>query len=249
MNESLNKGVSVVPPQVLSQDETIMGQYNLLKEENEKLLAENEALKINLQKEKFFHQNLYNQWNELKINFNDKELKLQRLQSTQSPKLKIYQYAFYGLLLLIALLVIFNFLSFTNKQNKNSGLAQSTLPAKEDSVSQSSNSAAVGQNINENSHDKVTDKQDSLKGIGQKSAAKLSTGTVVAKYLIVEKSYFYNKPDTNTRRGSFVLPANDSYGIVTALDDRNGFIYIVFKNHAGRTSRGWILKSNLMPVK
>jgi hypothetical protein len=63
------------------------------------------------------------------------------------------------------------------------------------------------------------------------------------------KSYFHDKPDTGTRRGTFVLPWEGEYGILTALDDMNGFIYIVFTNHAGRKSKGWILKKDLDPLQ
>jgi serine/threonine-protein kinase len=71
-----------------------------------------------------------------------------------------------------------------------------------------------------------------------------NTGT---KYtLAVTKAYFHNEPDESTRRAAFINIWNKA--ILTPTEERNGFVYIVFTNHQGQTSRGWMRKKDLKPV-
>ncbi|MBD0277326.1 MAG: N-6 DNA methylase, partial [Flavisolibacter sp.] len=68
------------------------------------------------------------------------------------------------------------------------------------------------------------------------------------QYKVRSKAYFYNEPDERTRRNAFIIHWNNSYATLTPLDEKNGFVYIVFTNHLGQTSRGWLRKKDLRPV-
>ena len=59
-------------------------------------------------------------------------------------------------------------------------------------------------------------------------------------------AYFHNEPDPATRRAANLNIWNNAK--LTALDDRNGFIYVVYTNEQGQTSRGWLLKENLKSI-
>ncbi len=66
------------------------------------------------------------------------------------------------------------------------------------------------------------------------------------QYMVISKAYFYNTPDESTRRNAFVVPANNA--IINALDEQNDFIYVVFTNQLGQSSKGWLRKKDLQPL-
>lgn len=71
---------------------------------------------------------------------------------------------------------------------------------------------------------------------------------IIGQYkLAVSKAYFHNSPDENTRRNAFIVHWNNA--VLEALDEENGFIYVVFTNHLGQTSKGWLRKSDLTAVE
>ncbi len=70
--------------------------------------------------------------------------------------------------------------------------------------------------------------------------------TVMGEYKVVaERAYFHNQPDEATRRGAYMVPSED---VIQALEEKDGFLYAEFTNSRGQTSKGWLLKSDLMPV-
>ena len=69
------------------------------------------------------------------------------------------------------------------------------------------------------------------------------------KYKIIDRAYFHNQPDESTRREAFLVHWNNSYATLEALDEKNGFIYVVFRNHLNQTSKGWLRKKDLKPVE
>ena len=69
----------------------------------------------------------------------------------------------------------------------------------------------------------------------------------VGKYKVVNKAYFHNEPDESTRREAFIIHWNNA--VLQPTEERNGFVYVVFTNHLGQTSRGWLRKSDLTEVK
>lgn len=67
------------------------------------------------------------------------------------------------------------------------------------------------------------------------------------KYKLASRRvYFHNEPDESTRRNAFIVHWNNA--TLTALDEKNGFIYVVFTNHMGQTSKGWLPKKDLKLV-
>lgn len=63
------------------------------------------------------------------------------------------------------------------------------------------------------------------------------------QYMVISKAYFYNTPDESTRRNAFVVPSNNA--IITALDEQDDFVYVVFTNQLGQSSKGWLRKKDL----
>lgn len=75
--------------------------------------------------------------------------------------------------------------------------------------------------------------------------AKDSTG--LGLYKVISKAYFHNQPDENTRRNAFIIHWNNA--TLNPLEVKDGFIYIVFINHLGQTSKGWLRKKDLNRIE
>ncbi|HEY0771635.1 MAG TPA: hypothetical protein VGD31_15020, partial [Sphingobacteriaceae bacterium] len=71
--------------------------------------------------------------------------------------------------------------------------------------------------------------------------------TRAKKYtLAVSKAYFYDQPEGSSRRNTFLVFSNNAE--LTALEDRNGFIYVVFFNTQGEITKGWLRKRDLRRI-
>ncbi len=77
----------------------------------------------------------------------------------------------------------------------------------------------------------------------QQQPAATAEKPVIGKYLVSSKANFYSAPDENTLRSYFISPGSDK--VVNALEDKNGFIYVEFKNDVGYTTKGWLSKADL----
>jgi hypothetical protein len=66
---------------------------------------------------------------------------------------------------------------------------------------------------------------------------------VIAKYRVTSKANFYNSPDENTMRSTFINASGNK--VVNALEDKNGFIYVEYTNDLGFTAKGWLSKTDL----
>lgn len=75
------------------------------------------------------------------------------------------------------------------------------------------------------------------------AAAPAEARPVIAKYRVTSKANFYNAPDENTMRSTFISEAANK--TVNALEDRNGFIFVEYTNDLGFTSKGWLSKTDL----
>lgn len=64
--------------------------------------------------------------------------------------------------------------------------------------------------------------------------------------LAVQKAYFYDKPDIRTRRPVYLSNVNDSE--LTASEDTNGFIYVIFFNTDRQITKGWLRKVDLRRI-
>lgn len=71
----------------------------------------------------------------------------------------------------------------------------------------------------------------------------LDTRPVIGRYKITSKANFYYGPDEDALRNTFISAGDDK--IVGALEDKNGFIYVVYTNDLGYTSKGWLSKKDL----
>ena len=63
------------------------------------------------------------------------------------------------------------------------------------------------------------------------------------------QAHFHNRPDPSTRRKAFINHWNKA--VLQPLDEQNGFVYIVYTNHLGQTSKGWLKIQDLqaLPAK
>jgi hypothetical protein len=222
-----------------------------IQEEYHRLFSENAELKKNLEKEQFLHQNLYRQWAELNSRTLNKDRELQQLKSKTLIRPTPYKYAFYSLLVISAVFVYFLF----TKGQKNTVLPQ-TLKAGKDTISKATSQAQPQQSlpaayITPEKTDSNQALQKELANASETEATpppKSENNKSLGEFRVKVKTFFYNAPDENSRRNTFLLPYKDRYGIIKALDDKNDFIYIVYTNHAGRTSKGWIRKTDLDPI-
>jgi serine/threonine-protein kinase len=61
-----------------------------------------------------------------------------------------------------------------------------------------------------------------------------------------DKAYFHNEPNEGSRRNAFINRWNNA--ILAALNEENNFIYVVYVNKEGQTSKGWLRKSDLSRI-
>lgn len=69
------------------------------------------------------------------------------------------------------------------------------------------------------------------------------TRPVIGRYKVTSKANFYNSPDENSMRGTFISGSINK--VVEARDEKNGFIFVVYTNDLGYTSKGWLSKQDL----
>jgi serine/threonine protein kinase len=74
-----------------------------------------------------------------------------------------------------------------------------------------------------------------------------STTTTGTRWTVKSIAHFHNAPDESTRRAAFINHWNNA--VLVPQDEQNGFIYIVYKNDQGQTSKGWLKKDDLRPIK
>ena len=65
-------------------------------------------------------------------------------------------------------------------------------------------------------------------------------------YKVRSRAYFHNQPDESTRRNAFIVHWNNA--VLHPREEQNDFVYIVFTNHEGQTTRGWLRKKDLIRV-
>jgi serine/threonine-protein kinase len=115
-------------------------------------------------------------------------------------------------------------------------------PVQTDSLNDTLNSSAAKKVVFEKVAAKPKD--NTLKDSQQvKPAAREVAPKTRHQYMVTSKAYFYNTPDENTRRNAFVVPSNNA--ILNALDEQNDFVYVVFTNQLGQSSKGWLRKQDL----
>lgn len=84
------------------------------------------------------------------------------------------------------------------------------------------------------------------KNKGVTNASVSSPAASLGEYkVLADKAYFYDEPNALTKRSSYLVPSAET---LTALDDKNGFIYTDFTNSRGKHLKGWLLKTDLLPL-
>lgn len=145
--------------------------------------------------------------------------------------------------------------SITNTERPaNKDTRKSISPRKKDSLLQVKHVADSIKRANKkrqivvDSIQNSTDDNQNINSAGDNTTQRIPENTSGAsgQYKVISKAYFYTEPDENTKREAFINKWN---GTVTATDDMNGFIYVVYTNEKGQTSRGWLLKKDLIKVK
>jgi serine/threonine-protein kinase len=63
---------------------------------------------------------------------------------------------------------------------------------------------------------------------------------------VISKAFFYTKPDESTKRTAHIVHWNNA--LLTPIKEENDFFYIVFTNHFGQTSKGWLRKKDVVRV-
>lgn len=77
-----------------------------------------------------------------------------------------------------------------------------------------------------------------------KKAATNNSDADLGAYKVKSKAFFHNQPDESTARKAFIVHWNNA--VLRPLKEENGFVYIVFTNHQGQTSKGWLRKKDLV---
>ncbi len=67
----------------------------------------------------------------------------------------------------------------------------------------------------------------------------------VGRYKARSIAYFHDEPDETTRRNAFINQWNKAFN---AINEKDGFIYVIYTNDEGQVSKGWLRKKDLIPV-
>ena len=233
-----------------------------LQNENQKLLVEKEQLQKSLTK----HQQEMGQLKQAVINKeNELDEFRQRAYTTANrlPRQGVSTSVFYALLLITALLTAFAAYSllsgkwYRTENRSKEGLSK--LPTD----TQSYNARVpAGENKTNNPDKEIAKPYRSAPDTLQTTQSQQQTdpmnfdttrsgdpfvgGEILGKYKVKSKAFFYNAPDENTRRDAFIVHWNNA--VLNALDEKDGFIYVVFINEEGKTSKGWLSKRDLVFV-
>ncbi len=249
---------------------------NVLQEENRKLKSELDQLKVSVEKEQFFHNILQKEVKELRAVATAKDKELQGLSKRQMPVgSSVSRLAFYSLLLVTALFAALAAYFYYNKDqrtitpaalpvNNADTVALTTKPileAVQPRVNAVEKSAENKEIIKEEKTTQAPDPLEPEQVTGQVAEQDVSpvpapdTKTPdpfpaddrnLGQYKVISKAYFHSRPSDRTRRRAFIIHWNNA--VLTARDEKDGFIYVVFTNHLGQTSKGWLAKKDLIPV-
>jgi len=89
---------------------------------------------------------------------------------------------------------------------------------------------------------KTVEKTPSANSVSEKAE---SNGDVGA-YKVRSKAYFHNEPDESSRRNAFIVHWNNA--VLHPIKEENDFVYVVFTNDEGQTSKGWLRKKDLVKL-
>jgi eukaryotic-like serine/threonine-protein kinase len=254
--------------------EETSGDVNfLLQEQNQKHIIEKEELQKNLLKYQHLLKQKDEEIEELKSGLLYKESELQQIKNSNNFSAPVSSTkrggvatsSFIALLLITALLAAFSAYSlFSNRENRIadnvSERSSYTAPAKNDN--KNNISEEENNNVNETFEppkettapepiiEPVIEQEEKTADTvvtKQENEPVASSGTSLQKKykVTVPKAYFHDEPDESTKRNAYLIPSPDT---LTPIEEKNGFIYIIFTNHLGQTSKGWISKKDLETI-
>ena len=247
--------------------DTVEGKLTRLKEENQRLTQENSSLKKSLESEQLHHTNLYKDWKQLQETARSKEKEFDRHKNPSSRT--VSKFAFTWLLFITSWLSIFTVYNLVANDNlKNNSTATSlpvaidTLVQSKDHTSQILNSEVIftedakkkkasgsKEVLNSSANDNIPTPLNNAKNRTDEPDTNVNVTADSKSYKVKSKAYFYNQPDGSTRRNAFITHWDNRYATLKALNDKDGFVYVVFTNYQGQVSKGWLLKSDLSPVE
>jgi hypothetical protein len=107
-------------------------------------------------------------------------------------------------------------------------------------------SAAIESDSNKN-------KKTAISSVSQPAVAKVeetksqADSTQSHGYTVINKTWFYRTPDTTNQKNLFLEPRPNL--VVNATNEENGFVYVIYINKKGESTRGWLNKKDLEPVQ
>jgi hypothetical protein len=130
------------------------------------------------------------------------------------------------------------------KENTSINTLPQSTPLSSPDLTVKNDPPPAKENINVNT---VPEKQEAKKAPLQEPASSASAVQETVSYTVTGRQvYFHNQPDESTRRNAFINRWNKA--VLKPLDEKNGFVYIVYTNQWGQTSKGWMLKKHLTPI-
>ena len=92
-------------------------------------------------------------------------------------------------------------------------------------------------------------KSDTVSLVSKSSNVKIPdiVANTKTRYTVVSnRAYFYYSPDTSTRREVYIN--NLVHAVLTPEKEKNAFIYVIYINKRGESTRGWLNKNDLKPL-
>jgi serine/threonine-protein kinase len=71
--------------------------------------------------------------------------------------------------------------------------------------------------------------------------------TTGERYKVISRAYFHNEPSAETRRNAFIVHWNNA--VLRPVEERDGYVYVIFTNTEGQTSKGWLDKKDLRKLE
>ncbi|MGY4535807.1 serine/threonine protein kinase [Mucilaginibacter sp. UYNi724] len=86
-----------------------------------------------------------------------------------------------------------------------------------------------------------------VKKVVEPSATATNSSDVGKKFTLFSTyAYFHDRPDEASIRKANINRWNNAR--LKAIDDQNGYIYVIYKNEQGEVSKGWLNKKNLIQI-
>jgi serine/threonine-protein kinase len=245
-----------------------------LRAENEKLARENRELQAALQRQEFNEKIVHRQWKEINDLVSLKEKELEELKQRVSRPV-LSGRVISGLIIVAMLAGAFTSYLFlparTEPNDADDAMAASvitdTIATQKNKQSQTRPAPAqptVKQNRQKNNAKLVSqevpqarEKPTGTPEPGNELSTSTSAGNAenntplqpdadLGEYKVKSKAYFHDEPDESSRRKAFIVHWNNA--VLKPIVEQDSFIFVVFTNHLGQTSKGWLNKNDLTRI-